>query len=206
MKSRTLLAAVAAIVPVSVTAAVPTNPAAGAQTAAQPLGGPAIAGVCLLSQQAVLANAKVGHAATARLQQLASQVQSEVATQRTPIENDAKALQAQRASLKPADFQQRQQALATRLQTLQQTAQQRSRQIELTRERALGQISTAAQPVIASVYAEHHCGLLVDRSSVLGGNMANDLTGAVVQGLDAKMTSISFDLAPLPAQTASAGH
>ena len=47
--------------------------------AAQPLGGPAIAGVCLLSQQAVLANAKVGLAATARLKQIADAADAELA-------------------------------------------------------------------------------------------------------------------------------
>lgn len=177
-----------------------------AQPAAQPLGGQPVAGVCLLSQAAVVANAKVGVAATARLKQLAEQAQAQVDAGRAPIEADAKALEAQRASLKPADFQQKQQALGQRLQALQQTAQARSRQVELTRQQALGQIATAAQPVIAGVYAARHCGLLVDRNSVLGGNMTNDLTAAVVQGLDAKMTTINFDLAPLPAQTASATH
>jgi Skp family chaperone for outer membrane proteins len=174
--------------------------------AAQPLGGPQVTGVCLLSQQAVMANAKVGVAATARLKQLTQQAQSEVGTARAPIEADAKALESQRASMKPADFQAKAQALQARLQTLQQTAQARGQQIELTRQKVLGQIANAAQPVIAQVYKAHGCGLLVDRNAVLGGNMGGDLTPAVVQGLDAKMTTISFDLAPLPAQTASAAR
>jgi len=200
MKSVVLAAVLLAGLPAVASAAVPAQPKG--QPAAQALGGDAVPGVCLLSQQAVLGNAKVGLAATARLKQLAEQVQGEVNAQRTPIENEAKALEGQRASLKPVEFQQKQQALAARMQSLQQTAQARSQQIELTREKALGQISTSAQPVIASVYASRRCGLLVDRNSVLGGNMDNDLTAAVVQGLDAKTSSISFDLAPLPTQTA----
>lgn len=159
-------------------------------------------GLCLLSQTAVLANAKAGLAATARLKQLAEQVQTELNATRAPLEADAKALEGQRASLKPADFAAKQQALAARLRSFQEATQMRQRQIELTREKALAQISTAAQPVIASVYKAHACGLLIDRNAVLGGNMSNDLTAQVVQGLDAKMTSISFDLAPLPPQPA----
>jgi Skp family chaperone for outer membrane proteins len=181
--------------------AVAQQPAAG-----QPLGGPQVAGLCLLSQQAVMANAKVGVAATARLKQLAQQAQSDVDAARTPIEADAKALESQRATMKPADFQAKTQALQARLQTLQQTAQARSQQVELTRQKALEQIANAAQPVIAAMYKQHGCGLLVDRNAVLGGNMGGDLTPSVVQGLDAKMTTISFDLAPLPAQTASAAR
>jgi Skp family chaperone for outer membrane proteins len=176
------------------------------QPAAPGLGGQPVAGVCLLSQAAVIANAKVGLAATARLKQLTEQVQGQVDAQRTALATDAKALEAQRATLKPADYQQKQQALGQRFQALQQIAQGRSRQIDVTRQQVLGQIATAAQPVIASVYTARHCGLLVDRNSVLGGNMANDLTGAVVQGLDAKITTISFDLALPPAQTAGPAH
>ncbi len=174
-----------------------TPPAAG-----QPLGGPRIAGVCLLSQQAVVANAKVGKAATARLQQLAQQAQAEVDAGKVPIEADAKALQAQSATLKADDLKTKQQALAQRYQSLQQSAQARSRQVELTREKVLAQIATAAQPVIAQAYKARQCGLLLDRSAILGGNMDGDLTAEVVQGLDAKLSTISFDLEPLPAPAA----
>ena len=179
---------------------------AGAQTpapAAQPLGGPAIPGVCLLSQQAVIANAKVGVAATARLKEITDAADAELVAARTPIAADAKALEAEASSLKPSDLQAKRQALATRVQALEQTAEQRRREIELTRERALAQIAQDAQPVIAAVYRSHGCGLLVDRTSILGGNMAGDLTVDVVKGLDAKVTTISFERATLPPQPAA---
>jgi Skp family chaperone for outer membrane proteins len=176
-----------------------------AQTpATQPLGGPALPGICLLSQQAVLSNAKVGVAATARLKQIADQVNAEVSAARAPLESDAQALQSQRASLKPADLQTRQQAIATRAQALQQTVNQRQREIEATRQKALSRIFTEVQPVIAAVYKARGCGLLFDRNSVLGGNMAGDITGAVVQGLDAKISTITFEKETLPPQTAQA--
>jgi Skp family chaperone for outer membrane proteins len=179
------------------------TPAVAQQPGGQSLGGPQVQGVCLLSQQAVVANAKVGVAATARLKQLASQAQSDVEAARAPIQADAKALEAQRATMKPADFEAKSQALGARYQVLQQAAQGKSQQVELTRQKVLAQIASAAQPVIAQVYKAKGCGLLVDRSAVLGGNMGGDLTQAVVEGLDAKMTTISFDLAPLPTQAAS---
>ena len=177
------------------------GPGAAQTTAAQPLGGPALPGICLLSQQAVLANAKVGLAATARLKQIADQVQAEINAARTPLETEAQTLQSQRASLKPADLQARQQALASRAQALQQTVNQRQREIEATRQKALARIANEAQPVIAAAYKAHSCGLLFDRNSVLGGNMAGDLTPAVVQGLDARISTITFERETLPPQT-----
>lgn len=160
---------------------------------ATPLGGTAIPGLCMLSRPAVFANARVGVAATARLQQLAQIATTEVDNQRAAIVADEKALQAQQGKLAAADLQQRQQALAGRVRALQQLAAQRNREIEATREKALGRIATEMQPSVAQAYRAHGCGLLIDRNSVLGGNMANDLTATVVQALDAKITTITFE-------------
>ncbi|MBS0411896.1 MAG: OmpH family outer membrane protein [Proteobacteria bacterium] len=179
---------------------------AAAQGAAAPnanaLGGTAIPGLCMISTQVVAGNSKVGQAATARLQELQRQAQAEVNAEKTPLDAEIKALPGQKASMKPAEFQAKQQALSNRAQALQQKANVRSAQIEVAREKALGRISAEAQSVIAAVYKAHGCGLLVDRNSVLGGNMSNDLTPGVIQGLDAKISTMTFDLEPLPAPAA----
>jgi len=178
-------------------------PALAQAPAAQPLGGTAVPGVCLLAREAIFANAKVGVAASARLQQLTQDAQAEVETDRKALDVDLKAYQAEQAKLTPAQRQAREQALAPRVQAVQAKAQQRSREIEATREKVLGQIATAAQPVIAQAYTAKSCGLLVDRTSVLGGNLTNDLTLDVVKGLDAKMSTISFNREVLPAATSA---
>jgi Skp family chaperone for outer membrane proteins len=174
-------------------------------TTAPALGGNAIPGVCLLSRQALFVNAKVGVAATARLQQLAKAAQDEIAADQQPVDADVKAFQAEAGKLTPAQRQQREQALSPRVQAVQAKAQQRSREIEATREKAMAQIAADAQPVLAKVYKAKGCGLLVDRNSVLGGNMTNDLTPDVVKGLDATITTINFnrEILPAGAQTAA---
>jgi Skp family chaperone for outer membrane proteins len=170
----------------------------------QPLVGPAIAGVCLLSQQAVVANAKIGKAATARLKEISDVVQSEINAGRAQLSFDEKAIQSQQATLKPEEYQQKQQTLSVRLQALEQKAQLRSREIEVTRQKALGRIAAAAQPVIAEVYEAKNCGLLFDRNSALGGNFANDLTAGVINGLDGEITTISFEKEDLSASQQAA--
>lgn len=168
---------------------------------AQPLGGPVVAGVCLLSREAIFANAAVGRAATARLQELTQAAQAEVNAQRTPLEAEARALEGQPDN---AQTQQRRQQLAQRWQTVQQQATHSSREIEATRVAALQRISTEAQPVIAQVYGQKRCGLLFDRNTALGGNFANDLTADVVRGLDARIQTITFERERLPQQQPSA--
>jgi Skp family chaperone for outer membrane proteins len=170
-----------------------------------PLGGPTVSGVCLLSREAIFANAKVGKAASARLKQLADQAQSEIDAERKPVDADVQAYRAQAGSLSAEQRQTREQALSQRMQKVQTDQNQRARQLEATRVKAMGQIAQYAQPVIAETYRSKSCGLLLDRNAVLGGNMGNDLTPLVVQGLDAKITTISFNLEQVPAGSGASG-
>jgi Skp family chaperone for outer membrane proteins len=158
-----------------------------------------VAGVCYLSREAIFTNAKVGQAASARLKQLAGQAQSEIDAERKPIDADVQAYRAKASSLSADQRQSQEQALAQRMQSVQADQQTKGRQLEATRAKAMEQIAAYAQPVIVSVYGSKNCGVLFDRNAVLGGNMSNDLTPAVVQGLDAKVTTISFNMEPAPA-------
>lgn len=168
-------------------------PAAAQQ--AQPLGGPVIPGVCLLSREAVFANAAAGKAASARLQELAAAAQTEIETERQPLEAQLRALEGQPDN---AARRQRAETLAGQWQALQQKAAHASQEVEATRVKAMERIANEAQPAIAQVYAAKSCGLLLDRNSALGGNFANDLTAEVVQALDARLSTITFERERLP--------
>lgn len=175
-------------------------PAAAQQ--AQPLGGPVIPGVCLLSREAVFANAAAGKAASARLQELAAVAQTEIETERQPLEAQLRALETQPDN---AARRQRAETLAGQWQALQQKAAHASQEVEATRVKAMERIANEAQPAIAQVYAAKSCGLLLDRNSALGGNLANDLTAEVVQALDARLSTITFERERLP-ETARAAR
>ncbi|MNH67443.1 Outer membrane protein (OmpH-like) [compost metagenome] len=168
---------------------------AAAQQAAQPLGGPVIPGVCLLSREAVFANAAAGKAASARLQELAAVAQTEIEAERQPLEAELRALEGQPDN---AARRQRAEALASQWQTLQQKAAHAGQEVEVTRVKAMERIANEAQPAIAQVYATKSCGLLLDRNSALGGNFANDLTAEVVQALDSRLSTITFERERLP--------
>lgn len=163
--------------------------------AAQPLGGPVIPGVCLLSREAIFANAAVGKAASARLAELTRAAQAEVDAERASLEADAKALDSLGDS---AEAEQRRKALATKWQALQRKAAHSSREIDATRAKVSQRIADEAQPVIAQVYSQKKCGLLFDRNAALGGNFANDLTADVVRALDKKIQTITFERERLP--------
>ena len=166
--------------------------APAAAPAAPALGGPLVSGLCLLSREAVLANAKVGIYASQRIRQLTEEAQAEVNADRKPIEADIAAFRAQAAKLAPEQRTAQEKALAARLAPIQSKAEQRTREIEKTRAKAIDTIGQQLQPIIATVYTQKGCGLLMDRGTVLGGNLGNDLTMAVVAGLDARLTAFAI--------------
>ncbi|HEX4183500.1 MAG TPA: OmpH family outer membrane protein [Caulobacteraceae bacterium] len=181
----------------------PEAGAAAAPASGAALGGPVVAGVCLLSRDQMFAQSLVGQAAVARLKELGQRAQNNLDAEKRKIETDYKALQTQGPTMAPQQAQQKQRQLQARAQGLQDSAARTQREMEATRAKALERIQEAAQPVIQAAYQAKGCGLLVAREAVLGGNLANDITPAVVQGLNAKMTTITFERERLPASAAS---
>ncbi len=155
--------------------------------------GPVISGLCILNRQGVFELSKVGKFANGRFKQLRDATQSAVSAEEAKLIADAKKLATQKGSLAPAQFQQRQQQIADRYTGLRAHAAQDSRDMEATRQDIVTRVSKEAQPVILAVYQSRHCGVLLGREAVLAGNPALDVTSAVVQGLNARISSINVE-------------
>jgi Skp family chaperone for outer membrane proteins len=185
---------VASVIAATGLAAAPVSSARAAET----LQGNPVPGVCLLSREAIFAQAKVGQAASKRLNELAVQARAKLVDERKPLDADIRSFQQKAPSLSEAQRKKEGSALQQRMQSFQGEAGALNERVQLTRAEAMRMIGKDAESVIASSYKSHHCGLLLNRNTVLAGNMSNDLTAEVVQGLDRKVTTISFDLQPLP--------
>lgn len=197
MRRSLLVAALAVAAGFSLAPVTPVR--AATAPASNPLGGTPVPGVCMLSREAVFAESKVGQAASDRLKQLATQQQSQLESQRKPLDAEIQAFQQKEATLTEAQRQQQGAALQQRAQAFQAQVNQLDQRVQATRGNVMQQIGQQAQPIVETSYNSHRCGLLLNRDAVLGGNTTNDLTGDVIRGLDAKITSLNFELAPPPA-------
>ena len=217
MKNTLILTAAAAALacasPVLAQAARPAQPAAAAaQPAARPAGvtltnpGPVIPGLCVVNNNRVFAQSRVGRAYQARMQQLTAAVRAELTPEETAITTEGRSLEQQRATLQPAQLQQRAAALQTRFNAFQTRAAQRSRELEATEQRQIQRISTELQPVLNTVYGQRGCGVLLDGSAVVAANPAVDITAAVVTALDARISTITFERETLAQQPAAAAR
>ena len=165
--------------------------------------GPVIPGVCVYFNQQALAQSTVGQAVQARMEQLAQEVQGEIAPYATQLQTEYQNLQ-QGASTIPADqLNQRRQALQQRAQEAQQLEQTRDNELRYTLGEQRKKISEAIEPILVAVYQEKGCGILVDRESVFIMNPAMDVTPLVIQRLNTALPTLSFNRMPVPAQPQS---
>jgi Skp family chaperone for outer membrane proteins len=169
-------------------------------TAAPVTHGPALPGVCVFSSQQAVGTSTVGKYVGTRMQQIIGQVNTELTTERTGIDTDAKALDAQKTTLDKATLQSRAQGLQTRFEAWQTKAAQRQREVEATEQKAFLRVAQEMDPIIKQANQTNHCSILFERDNVILANPAMDLTPAVVAGVNAKIQQFAFDREVLPAQ------
>lgn len=202
MTSKTFAVATAAVVALIGAAPAFAQAPAPAQTGAAPAvtHGPAVPGVCVISVEAAIGNSTVGKSVQTRLQQLLQQTNAELNAEKTAIENDAKALDGQRATLDANTYEQRGSAIQVRANALQRKAQQREREMQVTEQKAYGRVGDEMEPLIRQAYQQKQCSVLFNRNAVVLVNPASDLTPQVVTALNAKLTQFPFDRERLDAQ------
>jgi outer membrane protein len=171
------------------------------------LGGPAVAqvapalgaplaGLCVYSENVILGQSQAGVSANQQLRQLQTSVNGELTAARDKLVADDRALTAQKAKLSAADFSAQTNALQTRARDLQNLASVRNGQLTRTRDGAIAQISKAALPLLNASLNAHRCAIVLDKGPVYSVNPAMDLTGEVMQRLNAALPSITVSLAP----------
>lgn len=180
-----------------------TASAAMAQSQGPANPGPVIPGVCVYFNQQALAQSTVGQAVQARMEQLAREVQGEIAPYATQLQTDYQALQAGASTIPADQLNQRRQALQQRAQEAQQLEQTRDNELRYTLGEQRKKISEAIEPILVAVYQEKGCGILVDRESVFIMNPAMDVTPLVIQRLNTALPTLSFNRMPVPAQPQS---
>jgi Skp family chaperone for outer membrane proteins len=168
-------------------------PAAPAAAAATVTHGPALAGVCVISLDGAIGTSTVGKYVQTRLQQIATQVQSELKAEETGIQNEAKTLDGQRATLDQNTLETRASALQVKANAFQRKAQQRERELQATQQKALGRVGQELDPIIRQVYQQRQCSALLTRDALVLANPAMDITQTVVTALNGKITQFNFD-------------
>lgn len=187
----------------AVAASASAAPAAAPASGGVTLNGPAIPGMCVLSQGQLVHDSALGKAIATRLGQLKNQVAAEINAEATTLQTDERTFETGRASMTPDQQQKQGGALAAREQALQQKYQLRTQEMEATEQKALGYLGQQANPIVGSVAVQHNCSVLLS-GGVVATTPSMDITTAVIQQLDARVQTYAFDREHLDTQGAAA--
>lgn len=161
--------------------------------------------ICMFSRDNVLQQSVVGQKGGKRLQELTQEAQQVIASDRKSLAEDIEAFNDKGDMLEGSERQSQGKALQQRQGTLKQEAQQLDARIRYTRAVVTKRINDEINPLLDESYKDHGCSILLARGAVLKGNRDNDLTADVTKALNAKVTTISFDLLALPKQSSDDG-
>jgi len=180
-----------------------THPAAAATPPAIATG-PAIPGLCVLNREGLLYGSTVGKYVDQRLHQLKAQSDAELNAEAASLKTDIGALQAQKATLPPEQYEQRGTEMNARISAFQGKAQKRDAEMQRTLEKAVARINQEAEPYVTQAFTQHGCSILLSSEGVMFSAKSMDITDQVVQALNAKFTQFPFDREQIPDQPSAA--
>jgi Skp family chaperone for outer membrane proteins len=173
---------------------------ANAQVVAAP--GAPLAGVCVYSEEIILTQSQAGIAANQQLGRMQQSVNTELKTGTDALVNEARALEARKATTPAAQYQQSASDLQRRAQAQDALARTRNDQLGRTRDEAVRQIGAAALPALNASLTAHRCSIVLDKGRVYSVNAAMDLTTEVIQKVNATLPTLTIQLAA-PQQAAA---
>jgi outer membrane protein len=155
--------------------------------------------IVVIDRSAILSLSKVAQDIVRQVNGYRQSAETQFRAEGQGLEKEGRALQQQVAILAPdvkakkiRDFQAKQAAFQRKVEARQGLIQGGVFKARQQVEQALG-------PILQGIMQERGANLMLDRSAVVFGTGNFDITGAAVQRLNQKMSSVKVDLVPLPA-------
>jgi outer membrane protein len=168
--------------------------------------------VLVMSEERILRDSAVGQHIATELQRIGEEIQGELGPLGESIRQENEALSAETSALSEDAIRQRPD-LVSRLQTLQQDAQQfevrrRQAQQELvaTERAAMQPVLETLQGVLREIVEERGGAVLLDRSNVVFANESVDITASAIERLNQRITTTPVNRVRLPQQGQGQGQ
>lgn len=195
LSSKTFAVAASAAIVTFASAAIAQTPAAAPASpaaAAQVRHGAALPGVCTYSSERAIGSSDVGKYVDTRMKQLIAEANAELSGEETAVKNEAKAIDAARATSTPDALEKRASDLQVRYNALVRKKDLRQRELQATERKALMRVLQELDPIALAAYQQRQCSILLG-DGVLIANPQMDLTSTVVTGLNAKIKTFAFN-------------
>jgi len=152
----------------------------------------------------VIKESTVGQHIARQLETIYSSAESEIKAKSSPLESRSKSLQAQavakgsqQALIADSALVSQLQSHQTELQKLQVDALYTERELKITEEKALRQVSQRIKIIIDQIARERNADVVLEKSLVIYGGPA-DVTDTVISRLNSQMTTVPVTRERLP--------
>ena len=163
--------------------------------------------ILIVDQTRVLAQSKAGQSMMPQLQSLQESANKELNTKAEKVVKDSEDLKKQKDLMAEDVWLEKAKKLAVEQNNLPMLREVRVREIQLSEQKALAEISEVMKPILEKIVKDRGATLLLDRSAVMFAAVDNDITQEVISELDKKLKSVKVekvDLAELQKQAAAA--
>jgi outer membrane protein len=156
--------------------------------------------IVVFDERALMQYSKAGQDIQRQVRAYADQVQKEKAATQKSLQNEEQKLQQQVAILAPDVRAKKVQAFQQKAEGAQDALQRKAQQIDAGLQQAQAQMSKVLGPILQQVMKERGANLVVLKQAVLVASTANfDITGDVINRLNAKLPTVKVSLAKPPA-------
>lgn len=160
--------------------------------------------ILVVDQAKVLRDSNVGKHVQNQLQSIGAQMDAEVKSAGGSIKSEYDSLKATTQSMTPEqrrarpDLEQRALELQKKMQNAQAEMSYKQRELVATEQKALGKVNEKLAKILETIVAERGAQLVVDRSMVIYGAPAIDITDDVISRLNSEMRTVSVTRERLP--------
>ncbi len=160
--------------------------------------------ILVVDQARVLRDSNVGKHVQNQLQSIGAQMDSEVKSTGGNLKSEYESLKATTQSMTPEqrrgrpDLEQRAVELQKKMQNAQAEMSYKQRELVATEQKALGKVNEKLAKILEKIVAERGAQLVVDRSMVIYGAPAIDITDDVISRLNSEMRTVSVTRERLP--------
>lgn len=168
--------------------------------------------VLIMSEERILRESAVGQHIASELQRVGQEIQAELQPLGDSLRQENEALSAETSALSDEAIRQRPD-LVSRLQTLQQDAQQfelrrRQAQQELvaTERAAMQPVLETLQTVLREIVEQRGADVLLDRSAVVYASDSIDITPSAIERLNQRITTTPVNRVRMPEQGQGQGQ
>lgn len=148
--------------------------------------------VGIVDVQKVIATSAAGQSLQKQAEQRRGQIQTDLVAKEKQLRAESDQLNAQRASLAPADFQQKAMALQEKLKAWRQEGEQKRKGFEKSYNDAQRMIFQTLQKVIGEIAVQKKLTLVLNKSVVIVSAQAWDITDSSLAQLNKVLPSVKM--------------